>query len=208
MASPKQLPLERRYFVYLFLLAAAVFTYTAALAALYNPQDQKDFWKFAGLFLGPTLVAVGWVVTNEVNTRNSRKQHTLTLLMQYFTNTQRISDKEKINKDLPYPMKLSTAKVNFDSRGEPLIEAIVRELNYLDFLASAVLHREIDERLFRRVFVTILPHYAEQLGDYIDYWRGQNPVFWEDFIALRDRWAAADNGKRTPGSLPAQGPGA
>ena len=108
--------------------------------------------------------------------------------MQYFTNTKRIEDKETLNRELPYPKCLLATDVDFDDPKNDLLRTIVRELNYLDFLASAVIHREIDEQLCRRVFVTIVPHYRFQFGAYIDHWRAKNEIYWADFVELNDRW--------------------
>ena len=102
------------------------------------------------MFLGPTLIAFGWVVTNEMSTRNSRKQHSINLIMQYFTNPKRIDDKEELNTKLPYPAELvDNEERKFTDRDNKFLRAVVRELNYLDFISSAVLSRDIDERLFK-----------------------------------------------------------
>ena len=188
VSAPRKAPIERRYYVYAILLAAATFTYSAALSAIYDPPRLVEFWKFFGLFLGPTLVAVGWVVTNEVNIRNSRKQHTVTLIMQYFTNAHRIADKDTVNKSLPYPMVLEASSKNFDDTSDDLLRSVARELNYFDFLAAGVLNREIDEQLLRRVFGTIIRHYCIQLRPYIDHWRKKDETYWEDLLALEQQW--------------------
>ena len=189
VAVPGRFHIERRHYVYCFLLALTCFTYTAALTAVYRPDSTQEFWKYAALFLGPTLVAVGWIVTNEVNIRNSRKQHTVNLIMQYFTNAKRIEDKDTLNKELPYPSVIDPAKFNFDDTKNEVLRAAARELNYFDYLSSAVVHREIDEQLLRRVFGTVIRHYCLQLKPYIDHWRSKDSGYWEDLITLNDRWA-------------------
>ena len=63
MSIPDGFHLERRHFVYVGMAAIALLIYVAALAALYHSQDRQDFWKYLGLYLGPALVALGWVVT-------------------------------------------------------------------------------------------------------------------------------------------------
>jgi hypothetical protein len=189
-SAPHKLHIERRHFVYCFLLAVACFTYAAALTAIYELNGTAEFWKFIGLFLGPTLVAVGWVVTNEVNIRNSRKQHTINLVMQYFTNAKRIEDKDALNQALPFPSVLDPTKYDFDDTSNDLLRSAARELNYFDYLASAVLHREIDEQLLRRVFGIIIRHYCMQLRPYIEHWRRKDNTYWEDLIALDRRWCS------------------
>jgi hypothetical protein len=190
-AAPRKVSIERRYCLYGILFAIAIFTYVAALSALYDPPRYIEFWKFAGLFLGPTLVAIGWIVTNEVNIRNSRKQHTVTLINQYFTNAQRVADKDVVNKTLPFPNVLEAKGNDFNDTSECLLRAVARELNYFDFLASGVLNREIDEELLRRVFCIVIRHYCMQLRPYIDHWRGKDPTYWKDLLALNERWRDA-----------------
>lgn len=195
-AAPHRVHVERRYYVYALLLCVACFTYTAALSAIYSSDKSEEFWKFAGLFLGPTLVAVGWVVTNEVNTRNSRKQHTVNLIMQYFTNAKRIEDKEMLNTKLPFPAILNPAEVDFDDTSNPVLRAATRELNYFDYLSSAVLHREIDEQLLRRVFGIVIRNYCIQLGPYITHWRGKDESFWSDLVELEKMWREEERRSR------------
>jgi hypothetical protein len=188
MSIPDGFHLERRHFVYVGMAAIALLIYVAALAALYHSQDRQDFWKYLGLYLGPALVALGWVVTNEVNVLNSRKQHTINLILQYFTNAKRIEDKDRINSQLAWPAKIDAAKFNFDDTANPLLRTIARELNYFDFLASAILRREIEDRLLRRVFQDIVRHYYIQCEPYILHWQQKNPETWADLAALYDRW--------------------
>lgn len=187
MATSEKVHIEPRHCVYFFLMAAASFTYGAALAAV-EPKNNLEFWKLAGLFLGPTLVAVGWVVTNEVNIRNSRKQHAIDLIMQYFTNGNRIADKDRLNKELPFPAQLDRTKINFDDTTDEFLRCVARELNYFDFLASAILHRDIDEHLLRRVLEPIIWRYCIQFRPYIEHWQAKEPTYWADLTALDHQW--------------------
>jgi hypothetical protein len=209
-AAPRKVTIERRYCFYGILAVIAIFTYVAALSALYAPPNNIEFWKFAGLFLGPTLVAIGWIVTNEVNIRNSRKQHTVTLINQYFTNAQRVADKDVINKALPFPKVLDGKGSDFDDTSESLLRSVARELNYFDFLASGVLNREIDEDLLRRVFCIVIRHYCLQFRPYIDHWREKDASYWKDLLALNERWHDASavsvaSGSPGVGNLEIQG---
>jgi hypothetical protein len=187
MAVPASFHLETRHFVYVGMTAVAALVYSAALTAIYD-SNRQDFWKHLGLFLGPALVALGWVVTNEVNVLNSRKQHTITLIMQYFTNTQRITDKDHVNKNLPWPAKLDGTKIDFDDTTNELLRTVARELNYFDFLASAILRREIQDTLLHRVFQNVVRHYYIQFEPYILHWQKNNPETWADLALLYDKW--------------------
>jgi hypothetical protein len=187
MSIPEGFHPERRHFVYVGVAAIAALIYVAALVAIYH-SDREDFWKYLGLYLGPALVAAGWVVTNEVNVLNSRKQHTINLILQYFTNAKRIEDKDYINSQVPWPTKVDGAKHDFDDTAIPLLRTVARELNYFDFLASAILRREIEDRLLRRVFQDIVRHYYIQCEPYILHWQRKNPETWADLAALYDKW--------------------
>lgn len=188
MSIPEGFRLERRHFVYVAIAAAAALVYTAALTAIYHSKDGQGFWIHLGLYLGPVLVAVGWIVTNEVNVLNSRKQHTINLILQYFTNTKRIEDRECVNAKLPWPTILNEGMIFFDNTTNEWLRAVVRELNYFDFLASAILRREIEEALLRRVFQDIIRRYYIQCEPYILHWQKENPDTWADLAALYDKW--------------------
>ena len=201
MSSPKRLHLERRHFVYVAMAAIALLIYVGALTAIYHSDARHEFWKYLGLYLGPALVALGWVVTNEVNVLNSRKQHTINLILQYFTNAKRIEDKDRINSDLPWPAKIDRIKLDFDDSSDLLLRTVARELNYLDFLASAILRHEIEDTLLRRVFQDIVRHYYMQCEPYILHWQQKNPETWMDFAKLYDKWKLPSDPARSA-SLP------
>jgi hypothetical protein len=180
--------LEPRHWFYLVVFIAAVAVYRTALLTLHDLEGPTEVWKYAGLFLGPTLVAVGWVVTNEVNIRNSRKQHTINLILQYFTNTKRIDDKEEINKALHGGAKIAPTDKGFNDPDNKLLRTVVRELNFFDFLASAILRNEIDEGLMRRVFRDLVCRHCKQLWPYIEHCRKGNRETWADFVKLYGMW--------------------
>jgi hypothetical protein len=180
--------IERRFEFYAVVAAGVVVIYGAVLAHLYVNGTADDFWKYVGLFLGPVLVAFGWVFTNEINIRNSRKQHTINLILQYFTNAQRIADKDALRKALPKGTTIDDVR-GLDGPNADLLLTVMRELNYFDFLASAILRREIDEGLMRRVFEDIVIGHAIQLWPDIkkSQQRGTENT-WADFVALYRRW--------------------
>ena len=183
--------LERRHYVYAAIATIVLSLYAVALTEGQLAETDladKNFWKMAGLYLGPLIVAVGWIVTNEINILNSRKQHTINLITQYFTNAQRIADKDLLNKRLPPTKIVSADEYPFDDTAHAFLRGVLRELNYFDFIGSAVLHRDIDEALVRRVFATIVHRYYRQYGPFIEYWRAKNPAYWADFVALFHRW--------------------
>lgn len=179
------LRIERRHLVYLGILLVVAFLYVAVLR---NLNQGTDYWLTVGMIMGPSLVAIGWVVTNEVNILNSRKQHTINLITQYFTNSQRISDKEELNKGLSADETIDSQKVDFNDTASAFLGAALRELNYFDFIGSAVLRSDIDEGLVRRVFGTIVHRYYRQYRPFIEHWQKREPEYWSDFVALFHRW--------------------
>jgi hypothetical protein len=182
-----RLPIKTRYWWYVAVLVAIVAVYGVALRRLYNPNDPLEFWKYTGLFLGPMLVTFGWVFTNEVNIRNSRRQHTITLIMQYFTNTQRIDDKEEIYREVPSDKTIDQI-VQFADLSQDLLRTVTRELNYFEFLASAILSREIDGKLMHRVFQDIVIRHGKTLGPFIKHCRTDSASTWADFVELYEQW--------------------
>jgi hypothetical protein len=185
--------IERRHYVYAVIATIATCIIVAALSAAYQAESNSgtsDFWRTAALFFGPTLVAIGWVVTNEVTTLNSRKQHTITLINQYFTNAQRIEDKRKIAQRLAGRLIIDPTVYDFDDHTHPFLTTVQRELNYLDFLASSILRREVDEGLLKRVLRDILLRHHDQLLPYIKHCQCRSPDTWADFSKLYDRWTS------------------
>jgi hypothetical protein len=78
-------------------------------------------------------------------------------------------------------------------------------LNYFDFLASAIIRHEIEERLLRRVFQNVVRHYYIQFESYIHHWRAENADTWGDFVALYDRWKLPSDPVRSSPNLPNAG---
>jgi hypothetical protein len=166
-------------------LVAIAVIYGVVLSRLQT--NTEEFWKYAGLILGPVLVTFGWVFTNEVNIRNSRKQHTINLILQYFTNAKRIEDKEEIYRQLPSDKTIDQI-VSFDDLLQDLLRTATRELNYFEFLASAILRREIDGKLMYRIFQDIVIRHGKTLGPFIKYCRKDSPSTWTDFVELYEQW--------------------
>jgi hypothetical protein len=149
--------------------------------------DQKQ-WQIT-IFLGSMLIAAGWVVTNEVTIRNSRKQHTINLITTLMTNQKRIEDKEKIREKLPRSQRLNRTILDYDAENDPLAQAIDRELNFYEFIAIGLATGDLDENIARRMLDGLLTNCVWQVEDYILHWRSKNKTTWEDVSELYKRWA-------------------
>jgi hypothetical protein len=176
----------RHWFYFAILVLSLVF-----FGWLYDDtirNHEGEMWRL-GVFFGSILVTIGWIVTNEFSIRNSRKQHTITLITTYFTNAQRIEDKKVIHKYLPtYRSKLTAEIVRFDAESHELLVAIDRELNFFEFLAIGVNRNDLDEALLRDCMENILCNSYEQAQLYIAHWRGIDPTTWERLAALYAKW--------------------
>src|SRR5437870_1194394 len=76
-------------------------------------------------FAGAMLVATGWMVTNEISVRNSRRQHTITMISDYMLRAERIRDSETIRKYLPKTTSLISEinNLNYDDETHELLIA-------------------------------------------------------------------------------------
>ena len=99
--------------------------------------------------------------------------------------------------------KADATKFNFDDTTDALLRTVARELNYFDFLASAILRGEIEERLLRRVFQNVVRHYYMQFESYILHWQKDNPETWADLAVLYDKWKLPGDPVRGSLGIPA-----
>lgn len=186
-----QVRLEPRHYVYATIFVIALGGYGVAIVLIHSFDPKAWPAPFATL-LASLLVATGWVITNEVSIRNSRKQHTINLITQYFTSAQRIADKKQINECLPYPQNIGADEFDFEDSQSPFLAAVDRELNYFEFLAAGIYRRDIDEGLLRDCMQDILCGYYRQMEAYIRHWRRKNAHTRERFADLHHTWSAAD----------------
>ena len=140
-----------------------------------------------GLYLGPVLVTFGWVFTNEINIRNSRKQQTITLILQY-SRTPSASTTRKRSTGNCRATRPSTRLSSSTTCHRNCFGPSPRELNYFEFLASAIRRREIDGNLMHRVFQDIVIRHGKTLGPFIMYCRKDSASTWADFVELYEQW--------------------
>ena len=121
-----------RYWDYLGVAALAA----AVLYPLVRETAQSGQIWHAAPFFGSVLIAVGWIVTAEVNIRNSKKQHPFMLITQHLLDPNRAKNRATIRTVLPtYKTKLTPQMVDFDDENHEVIKALDVELNFYEFVA-------------------------------------------------------------------------
>ncbi len=172
------------------LYAAVAITAVGASWVLYlEAAGQPDELWHVAPFFGSVLITLGWVVTSEVNIRNSRRQHTIGLITQHAFDATRIANREKIKERLPsYRTKLTNDIVNFDDENDTLLKAIDLELDYYEFLAVAVKNDDVNERMLLDCLKTQFCHFHEQNKEYIGHWQKSRPSVWEHQTKMYRRW--------------------
>jgi DNA phosphorothioation-dependent restriction protein DptG len=141
-------------------------------------------------FYGSVLLTVGWVVSAELNVKNSKRQHTIVLITQHTSDRQRIENRDVILKYLPsYKDKFTEDLVSFGNETHELTKAIDLELNFYEFLAAAVLRDDVDEDLLVETLRTKFLKFFEQNQDYIAHWQKDGGTTWIHITDMYRRWS-------------------
>src|SRR5579872_2799156 len=164
-----------RYLLYGVVLAScALLSYVLTVDSTTNGM----LWHIAP-FYGSVLLTVGWVVSAELNVKNSKRQHTINLITQHTSDRQRIENRDVILKYLPsYKDKFTQDIVSFGNETHELTKAIDLELNFYEFLAAAVLRDDVDEDLLIETLRTKFLKFFEQNQDYIAHLQRDGSTTW------------------------------
>lgn len=145
------------------------------------------FWNVT-FFIGSVLLVLGWITTSEIAVKNSKTQHTISLLTEYLFSSVHGEDIDLIN-DVIGSQNFSTSHQQFDEATK-LTTAINRELNFLEFVAAAYETKDIDRKLFKRYMKSTLSHRCDKYSDYINFWKARQPTIWEHLLRLNDKWSS------------------
>ncbi len=169
----------------------------AILALIYDayPRDtgtgNPNHWLIT-TFLGPIIVALGWIVTNEISLNNSRKQHTIKLVTDLMNNERHIQDRKIINEKLPpYGRPITPDMVDYENATDELIPAIDRELNFYEFIAVGLDAGDLDPVIAERFLVVAVPTFVTQMHGYIRHWQAKDERIWKYLIDLANKWSQA-----------------
>ena len=178
--------MRTRYWVYLGVVVLAA----AVLIPLMRETSSAggQMWH-AAPFLGSILIAVGWVVTSEVNIKSSQRQHTIVLITQHLLDPNRALNRATIKTVLPtHDTKFTPQMVPFDNETHEVIKALDVELNFYEFIAAGARRYDLDEKLLKQCLRGMFCNFHEQCKDYIAYWRNKSPTIWCEITWLRRRW--------------------
>jgi hypothetical protein len=180
--------LRRRHFLYIAVALIAVAVLVPLLAETMRPGG--EVWH-AATFLGSVLITIGWVVTSETAIRNSRRQHTITLITQHAFDPNRGRNRDIIKKYLAtYQTRLTKEIVDFSDERHELLQAIDLELNFYEFLAVGAATDDLDERLLRQSLHSQFCNFYLQNLDYIKHWQALGSgSTWSQMSRMYVRWS-------------------
>lgn len=174
---------------------------------VWNDQTKGPF----AILAGALLATLGWLTSAVLTVRNqqkaseaaaraSRKQHTLTILLQMRQNPEFIKHRENINAKFPPRTKLTASDVAvidteihqsyaYDADAPPRISDSIRYVtNYYEFLCAALDEGDLDETLLKKSLEGIMVGYEDKVRLFIDYCQGQDPSVYEYFTKIAGRW--------------------
>lgn len=153
--------------------ATAIVGYSAALVAL------------AGLMVH------AWIAV-----RNSRKQHTMDVLLQTRLNPQFSKHAGKIQKTFPGQMEIASEILNQEDNKE-VKESVAWILDYYEFVSTGIIHGDLDERLMRDCICTQFCIFCYRVGEVIKAERHEDELgnpsvarkrVFKSVVWLQKRW--------------------
>jgi hypothetical protein len=148
----------------------------------------------------------GWMIQALIAVRNSRKQHTMSVLLQTRMSAEFNKNVAIIEKTFPEGSVISYSKAN---RNKQTLSAVRYVLNYYEFIAVGLRHRDLDETLMRDCICSQMCRFLLRADDVIRKVRDENEfgvasaekrrIFrtlrslqkrWQRRIDRQKRWAA------------------
>ncbi|MGH9960966.1 MAG: DUF4760 domain-containing protein, partial [Pyrinomonadaceae bacterium] len=175
--------------------------------------------KDAILLIGILLATVGWIATVTTARHLSRRQHTINVLLQhrfndvlhkhhsiiytYFPVGTAISksDTEALFSSVKRQTHDQTSaknflvqrkrKVNLPSLKE-VHESLTIMLNYYEFLAVGISRCDLNERVMRAFYKSIVCAFCEKTHEFIKYGQNNQPTALENLVELYKIWKRTD----------------
>lgn len=144
--------------------------------------------QFFLIVLTITLATMGWVLTNLINSRNSIRQHTVTILTQMRMSTEFMKNANKLQFLLENHTVIDFKYYfSLDDKDQSK-ESIRYILNYLEFVAAGIRLGDLDEQLVRSAQRGMFIKAFEMCEQYILKINSENPSTFEHLIATYSRW--------------------
>jgi hypothetical protein len=144
-----------------------------------------------GAFYGSILVTIGWVLTAEVTIRNSKRQHTITVLTQQAFTKEREDRLDIVKQKLPhYYSKLTPEMVDFDQERDALLKAIDYELDFYEFIAAGLHNDHFDRVLVENTIKSRCMRFVDQAEHYIGHWQSKpdGKTTWAHLMQMYKHW--------------------
>jgi hypothetical protein len=142
------------------------------------------------------IALAGWMYQSWLAVRNSRKQHTMNVLLQTRLNPLFAEHAEIIEAAFPLgkPITFDALALTGNAKAKDSVRWI---LNYYEFIAAGIHHGDLDEALMQDCMLTQLCRFFKKSEDYIRQSRGEDAAGKPDprsarvmksLIALQPRW--------------------
>jgi len=147
------------------------------------------------ILLGAFFATVGWLYTGYQTTRNARKSHTMTILVQLRNSEtfqkHRIavlarfpSGRKVTADDLP---ALRSETVDPQTQRPPTLESIIYIANYYEFISVGVKTGDLDREMIQQTLRAILVLWYDHFEALLDERRRTNPkayIAWRELVAV------------------------
>jgi hypothetical protein len=148
------------------LIVAGVVVIILAFAGQLAPVHAVVFAAFSAM--------IGWIISVQTTRRNSRKQHTMAVLMQARLSTEFNNRVRSFYAKCPLNRNVTTTDLS-DPEFQQVLPDIRYLLNYYEFLAVALRHDDLDEELLRDCVRGQLCAFYEKAKVVIDDSRSSDP---------------------------------
>lgn len=120
------------------------------------------------------LVALaGWMIQAWVSVRNSRKQHTMNVLLQTRLNPQFGEHASRISAAFPAGAPIPYTEIS-KSENEAVYTSVRWVLNYYEFIAAGISHGDLDEPLMMDCICTQMLLFCARVEDVIQHLREED----------------------------------
>lgn len=173
----------------LTLLYHVIRTHTDSPATTPNPTAMIAY-------VAALAALAGWMFQGWLSVRNSRKQHTMNVLLQTRLNPQFADHASKIEAVFP-PGNPITFEALTKPENAQVRESVRWILNYYEFIAAGLRHGDLDEPLMQDCMLTQFCRFYKKSESYIRDVRGEDALGTPDpekarvlkaLVALQPRW--------------------